>query len=39
MGNATIGMTYDAYGHLLPQENDHEKFALGELAVIGERRE
>jgi hypothetical protein len=29
-------MTFDVYGHLFPNpEDDHAKFAAGELAVVG----
>jgi len=29
-------MTFDVYGHLFPSlEDDHAKFAAGELAVMG----
>jgi integrase len=34
LGHASIQMTYDVYGHLFPNtEDDHAKFAAGELAV------
>jgi integrase len=35
MGHSSIGMTFDTYGHLFPAENDHAKFAAGELALVG----
>jgi integrase len=35
MGHSSIAVTYDVYGHLFPQEDDHERFAAGELAVVG----
>jgi integrase len=36
LGHSSIQMTYDRYGHLFPSlEDDHEKFAAGELAVVG----
>jgi integrase len=35
LGHSTIQLTYDVYGHLFPQENDHERFAAGELALVG----
>jgi integrase len=37
MGHASIthDMTFDVYGHLFPAEDDHTKFAAGELAIIG----
>lgn len=35
MGHATIGQTLDTYTHLWPQEDDHDKFAAGELALSG----
>jgi hypothetical protein len=29
-------MSYDLYGHLFPSlEDDHAKFAAGELSIIG----
>jgi integrase len=34
MGHASIQMTFDVYGHLFPQEDDHDRFAAGELALI-----
>lgn len=33
MGHGSIQMTFDVYGHLFPQEDDHERFAAGELAL------
>jgi integrase len=35
MGHANISMTFDVYGHLMPAEDDHDKFAAGELTVTG----
>jgi integrase len=35
MGHSSIAITFDVYGHLFPQEDDHERFAAGELALIG----
>jgi integrase len=35
MGHSSIAITYDTYGHLFPQEDDHERFAAGELVVVG----
>lgn len=36
IGHSSIQMTFDVYGHLFPSlEDDHAKFAAGELAVIG----
>jgi integrase len=35
MGHASIQMTFDVYGHLFPQEDDRERFAAGELALVG----
>ncbi len=36
LGHSSIQMTYDVYGHLFPSEDDDfEKLAAGELAVIG----
>jgi integrase len=35
MGHSSIGMTFDTYGHLFPSlEDDHAKFAAGELTVV-----
>ncbi len=35
LGHSSIQMTFDVYGHLLPSlEDDHAKFAAGELAVV-----
>jgi integrase len=34
MGHASISMTFDVYGHLMKQEDDHDRFAAGELAVV-----
>jgi integrase len=35
LGHSSIQMTFDVYGHLFPSlEDDHDKFAKGELAVI-----
>ncbi|MBV8121689.1 MAG: site-specific integrase, partial [Alphaproteobacteria bacterium] len=34
--HSSIQMTFDVYGHLFPSlEDDHAKFAAGELAVVG----
>ena len=36
LGHATMAMTADTYGHLLPDlENDAAKMAAGELALVG----
>ena len=36
MGHSSIVMTMDVYGHLMPSlDDDHEKLALGELAIVG----
>src|SRR5262249_15757975 len=36
LGHSAIAMTFDRYGHLFPSlEDDHAKFAAGELAIIG----
>jgi integrase len=35
MGHSSIQVTFDIYGHLFPQESDHDKFAAGELALVG----
>jgi integrase len=35
VGHSSIQMTFDVYGHLFPSlEDDHAKFAAGELALI-----
>jgi integrase len=35
LGHSSIQMTFDTYGHLFPSlEDDHAKFAAGELAVV-----
>ena len=35
LGHSSIQMTFDVYGHLFPSlEDDHAKFAAGELAVV-----
>jgi integrase len=35
VGHASIQMTFDVYGHLFPQEDGRERFAAGELALVG----
>lgn len=36
LGHGSIQMTFDVYGHLFPSlEDDHAKFAAGELELIG----
>jgi integrase len=35
MGHSSIQVTFDTYGHLFPAEDDHDKFAAGELALVG----
>jgi integrase len=36
LGHSSIQMTFDVYGHLFPSlEDDHAKFAAGELALVG----
>jgi integrase len=36
LGHSSIQMTFDVYGHLFPSlEDDHAKFAAGELTLIG----
>ena len=32
MGHSSSG---PVYGHLFPQEDDYERFAVGELALVG----
>jgi integrase len=35
LGHSSIQMTFDRYGHLFPSlEDDHEKFASGELGLV-----
>jgi integrase len=35
LGHASVQMTFDRYGHLFPSpEDDHERFARGEVGVI-----
>jgi len=35
LGHSSIQMTFDRYGHLFPSlEDDHAKFAAGELALV-----
>jgi integrase len=35
MGHSGIQITFDTYGHLFPQEDDHQRFATGELTLVG----
>jgi integrase len=35
MGHSGMQVTFDVYGHLFPQEDDHDEFAAGELALVG----
>lgn len=35
MGHSSITMTYDTYGHLLPAEDDRERIAAAERALLG----
>ena len=36
LGHSSIQMTFDVYGHLFPSlEDDHKRFAAGELAIVG----
>ena len=35
LGHASITMTFDCYGHLFPAEDDRDKLAAGELALVG----
>jgi integrase len=35
MGHASITMTFDTYGHLFNDEDEHAKFAAAELAIVG----
>ena len=34
LGHATIGETFDTYGHLFPKDEDAEEIAAAELAVV-----
>jgi integrase len=39
LGHSSIQMTFDVYGHLFPSlEDDHARFAAGELALVGAQR-
>jgi integrase len=39
LGHSSIQMTFDVYGHLFPSlEDDHAKFAAGELAIVAAER-
>jgi integrase len=36
LGHSSIQITFDTYGHLFPSlEDDHAKFAAGELSLVG----
>jgi hypothetical protein len=35
IGQRSIAITFDVYGHLFPQEDDYAQFAAGELALVG----
>ena len=36
MDHASITMTFDVYGHLMPSlEDDHAKLAAGGLSIVG----
>jgi integrase len=35
LGHSSIQVTYDVYGHLFPAEDDRERFARAELALVG----
>jgi integrase len=35
MGHSGIQIAFDTYGHLFPQDDDHERFAAGKLALVG----
>jgi integrase len=35
VGHSSISTTFDVYGHLFPAEDDHDRFAAGELALVG----
>ena len=36
LGHSSIQITFDVYGHLFPSlEDDHAKFAAGELTLVG----
>jgi integrase len=34
MGHSGIQITFDTYGHLFPKEDDHDRFAAGEVALV-----
>jgi integrase len=34
MGHSSIRVTLDTYGHLLPQQDDHDKLAAAEAALL-----
>lgn len=34
MGHSTIQITFDTYGHLFPQEGDHDRFSEAALALV-----
>jgi integrase len=35
LGHSGIQMTFDTYGHLFPAEDDHDRLAAAELALVG----
>ena len=35
LGHSSIQMTFDVYGHLFPAEDDRDKLATAELALVG----
>jgi integrase len=39
MGHSGIQITLDTYAHLFPQEDDHERFAAGEIALLSYSRQ
>jgi integrase len=34
LGHSSIKVTFDTYGHLFPQEDDHDRLAAAELALL-----
>ena len=35
-GHTSIQTTFDIYGHLFTEDDLHERFAAGQLALVGE---
>jgi hypothetical protein len=34
-GHSTLALTLDTYGHLLPRDDDHQRIAAAERALLG----